>query len=59
MLPLTRIVNIAMAAVICFALLLPAALARHNIALAAFVIAIFAAYAGVNLLLWRRLKQRA
>ena len=59
MLPMTRIVTIAMAGVVCFALLLPAALARHNLALAVFAVAIFAAYAGVNLLLWRRLKQRA
>lgn len=59
MLPLTRIVTLAMAAVICFALLLPAALARHNAALAASIVAIFGAYASVNILLWRRLKRRA
>lgn len=59
MVPLSRIVTLAMAAVICFALLLPAALARHNLALAAFIVIIFAAYASVNVVLWRRLKHRA
>lgn len=59
MIPVTRILTIAMAGVLCFALLLPLAIARHNAALAALVVAIFVAYAGVNVLLWLRLKRRA
>lgn len=51
--------TMAMAAVICFALLLPAALARHNTLLAVLVIAVFIVYAGVNVLAWRRLNRRA
>ena len=41
-----------MAGVVCFALLVPLALARHNAALATFLIAIFAAYAVANVVLW-------
>lgn len=53
--PVTRIVTIAMSAVICFALIVPLALRRHNVALAAVVAAVFAAYAIANVVLWRRL----
>jgi hypothetical protein len=59
MVPVTRVLTIAMAAVLCFALLLPLALARHNIVFAVLVVALFAAYAAVNVLLWRRLNRRA
>jgi hypothetical protein len=59
MVPITRVLTIAMAAVLCFALLLPLALARHNTAFAVLVVALFAAYAAVNVLLWRRLNRRA
>jgi len=59
MVPVTRLLTIAMAAVLCFALLLPLALARHNAALAVLVVGLFAAYACVNVLLWRRLNRRA
>lgn len=59
MVPLTRILTIAMAAVVCFALLLPLALARHNAMLAVFVVAVFVAYLVVNVLLWQRTSRRA
>ena len=59
MVPVTRILTIAMAGVLCFALLLPLALARHNTVLAALVVAVFTGYAVVNVLLWRRLNRRA
>jgi hypothetical protein len=59
MVPLTRILTIAMAAVVCFALLLPLALARHNATLAVFVVAVFVAYLVVNVLLWQRTSRRA
>lgn len=48
-----------MAAVLCFGLFLPLALARHNAWLAVFLVVIFAAYAAANVLLWMRLKRRA
>ena len=57
--PITRVLTMAMFAVICFALLLPMALARHNAALAIGVVAAFAAYLVANLVLWLRLKRRA
>ena len=59
MVPLTRILTIAMAGVVCFALLLPLALARHNAMLAALVVIVFVAYLIVNVLLWQRTNRRA
>ncbi|MGB8519302.1 MAG: hypothetical protein WCD38_03985 [Candidatus Tumulicola sp.] len=59
MFPVTRMLTVAMAGVVCFALLIPLALSRHNAALATFLIAIFAAYAIANVVLWIRLKRRA
>ena len=59
MVPVTRLLTIAMAAVLCFALLLPLAIARHNTALAVGVVVLFALYGAVNVLLWRRLNRRA
>jgi hypothetical protein len=59
MIPITRIVTIVMAGVICFALLLPLALARHDTLLAAALVVIFAAYAGMNVRLWLRMNRRA
>lgn len=44
-----------MAAVICFVLIVPLALRRHNVALAVVAGAIFVAYAIFNVVLWRRL----
>jgi hypothetical protein len=52
--PLSRIVALLMAAVLCFGLLVPMSLARHNIALAVFVGIVFAAYLIANILLWQR-----
>jgi hypothetical protein len=49
----------AMMGVICFALLLPLALQRHNALLAIAIVAMFALYLGVNVVAWRRLKPRA
>ena len=57
--PVSRIVTILMSAVICFALLLPLALQRHNVALAILVVGVFAAYLVANVVLWLRLKPRA
>ena len=57
--PITRIVTMLMSGVICFALLVPLALARHNALLAAAVVVVFVVYLAANVLLWLRLKPRA
>jgi hypothetical protein len=57
--PFSRILAILMAAVLCFVLLVPMALARHNALLAIFIAAVFLAYLIANLLLWQRLRPRA
>jgi uncharacterized membrane protein len=57
--PVTRIFTIAMAAVVCFVLIVPLALQRHNTALAIGISALFVAYLVVNVLLWQRTKPRA
>jgi hypothetical protein len=57
--PLMRIVTMAMMGVICFALLLPLAVERHNTLLATAVVTIFVLYVGANVLLWLRLRPRA
>jgi uncharacterized membrane protein YfbV (UPF0208 family) len=56
--PLSRIVALLMAAVVCFALLVPMALARHVPGLAVFIVAVFAAYLAANVLLWLRTRPR-
>ncbi|MGR4063862.1 MAG: hypothetical protein ACLQPV_00265 [Vulcanimicrobiaceae bacterium] len=55
MIPLTRIVAIAMGGVLCFGVLVPLALAHGRVALAAGVCAVFVAYAIANVVLWRRM----
>lgn len=57
--PFTRVVTMAMFAVICFVLLLPMALQRHQTAFAIGVVVAFVAYLVVNVVLWLRLKRRA
>jgi hypothetical protein len=56
--PLSRIIALLMAGVLCFALLVPLALARHNTALAVFVAVVFAAYLFGNIALWQRMRWR-
>jgi hypothetical protein len=57
--PITRLFTIAMAAVVCFALIVPLALQRHNTALAVGISALFIVYLAVNVVLWQRTKPRA
>jgi hypothetical protein len=57
--PLSRIVALGMAGVLCFGLLVPLALARHNAGLAIFIAIVFIAYLAANVLLWRRMRPRA
>jgi hypothetical protein len=56
-LPLSRIIAVAMAAVLCFVLLVPMSLARHNVALAGFVAVVFFAYLTANVVLWQRMRR--
>jgi hypothetical protein len=56
--PFSRIIALLMAGVLCFALLVPMSLARHNAGLALFVGAIFVAYLIANIVLWRRTHPR-
>jgi len=58
-LPVTRAITLLMAAVLCFGLFLPHAIARHNAWLGVFLVVIFTAYAAANVLLWIRLKRHA
>ncbi|MBV8345141.1 MAG: hypothetical protein JO190_09155 [Candidatus Eremiobacteraeota bacterium] len=56
--PISRIIALLMAAVLCFVLLVPLALARHNTALAVFVAIVFFAYLFGNIALWQRMRRR-
>jgi hypothetical protein len=56
--PASRILAIAMAAVLCFVLLVPMSLAHHNVALAVFVAVVFFAYLIANVVLWQRMRPR-
>ena len=59
MVPFTRIMMVVMFAVICFALIVPMALQRHNTALALGIGTAFVVYLVANVVLWRRMKPRA
>jgi len=59
MIPFTRIMTIVMFAVLCFALILPLAIARHNLVIAVGICVLFAAYLAAQFMLWRRMKPRA
>ena len=54
----SRVIAVAMAAVLCFVLLLPMALQRHDTRLAFFVVAIFVAYILANAYLWMKLRAK-
>ncbi len=56
--PFSRIVAVSMAGVLCFALLVPMSLARHNAGLAIFIVIVFFAYLVGNVLLWQRTRRR-
>ena len=57
--PFTRIMTVLMAAVICFAVLIPLALQRHNTTLAITLGVVYVLYLGANVLLWQRMKPRS
>lgn len=54
--PFSRILSLATAAVLCFVLLVPMALARHNTGLAIFIVVVFLAYLAGNVALWLRMR---
>jgi hypothetical protein len=57
--PVSRVVAIVMAGVLCFGMLVPLSLARHNIGLAVFTAVVFIAYLAANVILWQRMRPRA
>jgi hypothetical protein len=59
MIPFTRILTVLMFGVLCFVLIVPIALQRHNAAIAVGIPVVFAIYLAANVVLWRRMKQRS
>jgi hypothetical protein len=55
--PFSRIVAVLMAGVLCFLLLVPMSLARHNTPLAVFIVLVFLAYLAGNIVLWQRMRR--
>lgn len=53
----SRLIAVAMAAVVCFVLIVPMALRQNNPGLAAAISAIFVIYAGANVMLWFRYRR--
>ena len=59
MIPFTRIMTVLMFGAICFVLIVPLALQRHNTTLAIGIGVLFVLYLIANVVLWRRMKPRA
>jgi hypothetical protein len=59
MMPFTRLITMVMFGVLCFVLIVPIALQRHNTAIAVGIPVVFAIYLLANIVLWRRMKQRS
>jgi hypothetical protein len=57
--PFSRILTVLMFGAICFVLIVPLALQRHEPAIAIGVAVIFAFYLVANIVLWRRMKSRS
>jgi hypothetical protein len=57
--PVSRIVSLVMAGVLCFGILVPLSLARHSLALAVVVAVVYIAYLVANFILWKRMRSRA
>jgi hypothetical protein len=56
MVPFTRIITILMFGLICFVLIVPLAMQRHQPAIAIGIALVFACYLVANVVLWRRMK---
>ncbi len=59
MVPISRLIAMLMAGILCFGILVPMSLARHNVALAVFVAVGFIVYLVANVVLWQRMRPRA
>ena len=59
MISFTRIFTVLMFGAICFVLIVPLALQRHNLTIAIGISAAFVLYVIVNIVLWQRMKPRA
>ncbi len=57
--PVSRVIAIVMAGVLCFGILVPLSLAAHKIGLAVFTAVVFIAYLAANVILWQRMRPRA
>lgn len=53
MIPFTRVITVAMFAVLCFGVIVPLALKEHNKTLAMGIAAAFVVYGLANLWIWR------
>ena len=59
MIPITRIITIAMTAVLCFGVIVPLAVHAHNVFLAVAIPIVYILYLVANVLLWKRLTGKA
>ncbi len=59
MISFTRVLTVVMFGVICFVLIVPLALQRHNMLIALGISGAFVVYAIANVVLWQRMKPRA
>lgn len=59
MIAFSRVMMVVMFAGICFLLIVPLALQRHQTVLAVAVTVLFALYLVANIVLWRRVKPRS
>ncbi|MGB6987377.1 MAG: hypothetical protein WBD74_15500 [Candidatus Aquilonibacter sp.] len=59
MVPFSRILTVLMFGAICFVLIVPLALQRHQPAIAIGIGVLFAVYLVANIVLWRRMKSRS
>ncbi|HEX8805339.1 MAG TPA: hypothetical protein VF741_00265 [Candidatus Aquilonibacter sp.] len=59
MIPFTRIITVLMFSVLCFVLIVPLALQRHEPWIATGITIVFVLYLVANIVLWRRMKSRS
>jgi amino acid transporter len=57
--PVSRVIALIMAGILCFGILVPLSLARHSLALAIVISVVYIAYLIANIILWQRTRPRA
>lgn len=57
--PVSRFFTVFMAGVVCFGLIVPLAIVRHDIILARVIIALYVVYVAFNVVLWAWQRKRA